>query len=93
MCEQLVAVQVLAGVRADVGARAKEISSFIKKLHLKRDKYQDPWSDVTDKLGGRMIVGTLPELARLASVFEDVDRCPVEVLSVEDKSAEADEGA
>jgi ppGpp synthetase/RelA/SpoT-type nucleotidyltranferase len=81
----------LAGVHAAIDAREKTVSSFIKKLHVKGASYSDPWRDVTDKLGARVIVETLGDLAKVRAIFEDVARCPVHVLRIEDKSEEADE--
>src|SRR5205807_1493143 len=46
-----------AGVRAEVNARAKTISSFVKKMHVR--EYEDPWKETTDKVGARVIVETL----------------------------------
>lgn len=91
MREQLLTIQRIAGVRADTDVRAKTVSSFIKKLHLNRAKYTDPWADITDKLGGRVIADTLAELAELRAVFADPTKCPVEVLRIEDKTEEAHE--
>jgi ppGpp synthetase/RelA/SpoT-type nucleotidyltranferase len=54
MEELLTAASRKAGVRADVTARAKETASFAKKIITKN--YSDPWAQVTDKIGARIIV-------------------------------------
>jgi|GEM_PF-1589595 ppGpp synthetase/RelA/SpoT-type nucleotidyltranferase len=87
--EYLDAIARLAGVHATTEARAKEPASFIKKLHLK--KYLDPWLEVTDKVGARLIVDTLHDLRRVRSIFQDASQCPLRVLSLEDKSDDAAE--
>jgi ppGpp synthetase/RelA/SpoT-type nucleotidyltranferase len=88
--EYLKSIARLAGVHADIDAREKTVSSFIKKLHLKGDQYSDPWRDVTDKVGARIIVDTIQDRAKVRSIFEDQGKCPLVVKRVEDKAAEAD---
>jgi len=34
------------------------------------NKYTDPWNQITDKLGGRVIVKTLDDLAKVRAAFE-----------------------
>jgi putative GTP pyrophosphokinase len=90
MESRLVEVRRLAGVRAEIEAREKSIVSVIKKLHLKGSDYQDPWLDLTDKVGARLITETLRDLSKVRAVFED-PICPLRVVRIEDKSTEADE--
>jgi len=88
--EHLEAVARLAGIHAEIDSRAKTVSSFIKKLQLKGAQYEDPWLGITDKLGARMIVETLPDLMKARSILEDENRSPFVVKGVQDKSADAD---
>lgn len=74
------------GVRGQVEVRAKSVGSFVKKIHIR--KYTDPWVQITDKVGGRVIVKTLEDLAKVRSAFE-ARVTPFPVLSLVDKSAEA----
>jgi ppGpp synthetase/RelA/SpoT-type nucleotidyltranferase len=72
------------GLRVDVDARAKDVSSFAKKLRSKG--YARPWEQVTDKVGARVIVESLSDLERM---IEAVRTSPLDVKSVEDKSETA----
>jgi ppGpp synthetase/RelA/SpoT-type nucleotidyltranferase len=74
------------GVRAHVEVREKTVGSFVKKIHLR--KYTDPWAEVTDKLGGRVIVKTLDDLHRVCEVLLS-EPPPFTVLWHEDKREEA----
>jgi putative GTP pyrophosphokinase len=77
------------GVRGQVEVRAKTVGSFVKKIHI--NSYADPWNEITDKLGGRVIVKTLDDLARVRAAFE-AENPPFPVLWLVDKSEEADVG-
>jgi ppGpp synthetase/RelA/SpoT-type nucleotidyltranferase len=44
------------GIDCQVSARAKELTSFNAKAHSPRKGYSDPWKDITDKAGVRVIV-------------------------------------
>jgi putative GTP pyrophosphokinase len=77
------------GVRGQVEVRAKTVGSFVKKIHI--NKYADPWNEITDKLGGRVIVKTLDDLAKVRAAFEQQDP-PFPVLWLEDKSENANVG-
>src|SRR4051812_5945637 len=66
------------GVRAHVEVREKTVGSFVKKIHLK--KYTDPWAQITDKLGGRVIVKTLDDLDRACAALL-TEPTPFEVRS------------
>lgn len=74
-----------AGLRPDVKVRAKEVASFIKKMHVKH--YADPWTETTDKVGGRIITETLEDLDKVLKFFDNpVGNVLMEVLSIEKKS-------
>jgi putative GTP pyrophosphokinase len=87
--ESLKTLVARLGVRAHVEVRAKTVGSFVKKIHI--DHYVDPWTEITDKLGGRIIVKTLDDLETVREAFE-LDPPPLPVLLVEDKSAKANVG-
>lgn len=72
------------GLRVAVDARAKDVSSFAKKLRTKG--YAHPWEQVTDKVGARAIVESLSDLERMV---EAVRTSSLDVKSVEDKSETA----
>lgn len=67
---------------ANVKVRAKEIASFVKKLH----KYGgDCWEQTTDKVGAQVVTHTLAEVRQLRSCLEaGIDG--LEYLRTEDKS-------
>ncbi|MFE5688158.1 hypothetical protein [Streptomyces sp. NPDC056512] len=44
------------GIDCQVTARAKELTSFNAKAHSPRKGYADPWKEITDKAGVRVIV-------------------------------------
>ncbi|MGZ8758769.1 MAG: hypothetical protein ACXWXC_12625 [Aeromicrobium sp.] len=50
---------------ARIETRAKTVASFAKKAWLKREKYTDPWEQITDKVGGRIVVTSLRDLEAL----------------------------
>lgn len=72
-----------ANISATVQARAKDVPSFVKKIGSKYSSHADPWQQVTDKVGARIIVGTQPELKRTERAV--VDGSALEILSFEDK--------
>lgn len=88
MEELLVQLCRAVGIRAVVEVRHKSIGSFVKKIHIK--KYTEPWTEITDKVGGRIVVGTLADLERTRALFEGAG-CSLNVLSLVDKSRENDE--
>ena len=57
--------QGIAG--AHIKVRAKEVSSFVKKLHKYGD---DCWAKTTDKLGAQIVVRTTAEVRRLRVLLE-----------------------
>jgi len=61
MCRQL-------GVGADITAREKQIGSFVKKIHLR--KYTDPWAQITDKVGARIVVDSLTSVEEIRRRLE-----------------------
>lgn len=89
MEELLLGLLSQSGVRAHIEVRAKTVASFVKKIHLKN--YADPWEQITDKVGGRVIVKTLNDLDLVKALIE-TEPGDVRVLSVEDKreTSEAD---
>jgi hypothetical protein len=87
--ESLKSFLATVGVRAHVEVRAKSVGSFVKKIHV--NDYTDPWTEITDKLGGRIIVKTLDDLDVVRRAFEG-EIPPLPVLWIEDKSAKADVG-
>lgn len=52
-------------VPATVEAREKAVGSFVKKIYL--NKLTRPWEEITDKVGARIIVGTLWDVRRVLS--------------------------
>ena len=55
-------------VPAEISAREKSIGSFVKKIFL--NGYRDPWREITDKVGARIIVENMHELVRLRTALE-----------------------
>ncbi|MGW2282669.1 hypothetical protein [Streptomyces sp. NPDC001770] len=69
-----------AHLGCQVSSRAKEVSSFIKKAY--RKGYKDPWNEITDKAGIRIVVpysGLLDEALDLVTT-----QCNLTVVRVED---------
>jgi ppGpp synthetase/RelA/SpoT-type nucleotidyltranferase len=70
---------------ANVEARAKEVASFVKKLIQKG--YDDPWEDVTDKIGVRI---TTVNPADVSLVVEALVGSEFEMVKIEDKREQLD---
>ncbi|MDT3398452.1 hypothetical protein RKE29_17665 [Streptomyces sp. B1866] len=68
----------LRGIACEVTARAKEVSSFNTKMY--RKGYTDPWKEITDKAGVRVIV---PHRGLLDPALEMIKDC-LDVRWVED---------
>jgi ppGpp synthetase/RelA/SpoT-type nucleotidyltranferase len=82
---QLREITRAAEVRGEVTARAKEVASFAKKIRLR--KYDDPWGKVTDKVGARIVVETLGDLAKALAAIE---ASPLVIIGdIDDKLAAA----
>jgi ppGpp synthetase/RelA/SpoT-type nucleotidyltranferase len=70
---------------ANVESRAKDVSSFIKKILVKR--YPNPWSDVTDKIGIR-VTTVIP--GDVTDVVDTVRNSHFGIIKIEDKRAQLD---
>ncbi|MEU6394721.1 hypothetical protein [Streptomyces sp. NPDC046939] len=66
------------GVTCQVTSRAKEVSSFTAKVY--RKGYTDPWKQITDKAGVRVIV---PHTGLLDPALEVIKEC-LDVVEVQD---------
>ncbi|MFD4998600.1 hypothetical protein [Streptomyces buecherae] len=66
------------GISCEVTSRAKEASSFKNKIY--RKGYTDPWKEITDKAGVRVIV---PHRGLLDPALEVIKQC-LDVREVED---------
>lgn len=55
------------GITASVEVRAKQVGSLVKKIHTKA--YADPWAEITDKVGARIIVHSLAEVERIQAAL------------------------
>jgi putative GTP pyrophosphokinase len=73
------------GIAASIEARPKDVGSFVKKIYLRG--YADPWREVTDKVGARVIVASPKELRRLRAAIEE----PLKARKIVDKSDDARE--
>lgn len=67
------------GITCEVTSRAKEISSFNTKVY--RKGYTDPWQQITDKAGVRVIV---PHSGLLTPARDVIENC-LEVIEVQDE--------
>lgn len=76
-------------VPAAVEAREKSIGSFVKKIYL--NKYTRPWEEITDKVGARIIVGTLQDVRKLRDALESDAAAELAARDIVDKSEEAAE--
>ncbi|GHE08158.1 GTP pyrophosphokinase [Klenkia taihuensis] len=63
--ERLVDQERITGARVKV--RAKEVSSFVKKLRKYGD---DCWDKTTDKVGAQVVVGTLADVRQIRTALE-----------------------
>lgn len=70
-----------AGIKCSVTARVKDVRSFHKKI-LARG-YADPWNDVTDKIGVRVVVEVPQDIDRVVAAIER--KLKDMVLRIEDK--------
>lgn len=68
------------GIDCQVIARAKELTSFNAKAHSPRKSYADPWKEITDKAGVRVIV---PHSGLLDPVL-DVIKDNLKIVEVQD---------
>ncbi|MEU0447520.1 hypothetical protein [Streptomyces tendae] len=66
------------GITCEVTSRAKEVSSFKTKIY--RKGYTDPWKQITDKAGVRIVV---PHRGLLDPALEVIKRC-LDVVEVQD---------
>ncbi|WP_051246378.1 hypothetical protein [Nocardioides halotolerans] len=77
-------------VGAVVDAREKGVGSFVKKIFL--NDYIDPWREITDKVGARIIVENTRDLERLRAALEqDESARAFAAHEIVDKSEEASE--
>jgi ppGpp synthetase/RelA/SpoT-type nucleotidyltranferase len=56
-------------LKCHVEGRAKEVPNFIKKALVKR--YEDPWTEITDKAGVRVVAEHIGDLDTLVEVVKD----------------------
>lgn len=73
------------GVTCEVTSRVKEASSFKKKIY--RKSYADPWKEITDKAGVRVIVPHSGLLDPALKVIKD----NLEIIEVQDHRDDAGE--
>lgn len=78
--EQLNKRMRTAGVPCTVKGRAKDIASFVGKAL--RKGYEDPWQQITDKVGARVTVENTGDIERVAELIRD----EYEVIEYQDKS-------
>ena len=76
-------------VPATVNAREKTIGSFVKKIYLNR--YTRPWEEITDKVGARVVVGTLRDVRKVRDALQDGTTAEFEARGIVDKSEVAAE--
>jgi len=76
-------------VPAAVEAREKAIGSFVKKVYL--NNYTQPWEEVTDKVGARIIVDTLEDVQKLRGALEGDAAAELAARDIVDKSEESAE--
>jgi len=75
------------GVDCQVIARAKELTSFNAKAHSPRKNYADPWKEITDKAGVRIIVPRIGLLDPALEVIKD----NLKIIEVQDHREDAGE--
>lgn len=75
------------GVDCQVIARAKELTSFNAKAHSPRKNYADPWKEITDKAGVRVIVPRIGLLDPALKMIQD----NLEIIEVQDHREEVGE--
>lgn len=81
------------GFAATVEAREKTVASFVKKAHRRQPddatqpKYIDPWAQITDKVGARVVVESLPALGALRQAIERDTLDGEPFFDVQDKTA------
>lgn len=70
-----------AGVSCHVSVRTKDVASLLKKIVTKR--YDDPWSQLTDKVGARVVVQRASDVDVMCRALQTEPR--LTVIAVEDK--------
>ncbi|WP_084780748.1 GTP pyrophosphokinase [Planobispora rosea] len=70
------------GVSCRISAREKDPKSFLRKAIVK--KYDDPWSQITDKAGVRVIVESPSQVDKIAEAIKG-ENSGLAVLYTEDK--------
>lgn len=82
------------GYRATVVSRPKTIASFVKKSHkLNNDgglQYPEPWDEIRDKVGARIIVDSLTDLHGLCAAMQASGLEGSPFQDFDDKSQNAD---
>jgi ppGpp synthetase/RelA/SpoT-type nucleotidyltranferase len=82
VAERLGRLASQAGVyQPTISARAKALDSFAKKAI--RESYVDPWVEITDKAGARLVVGLLDDVAMIDRAIQN----EFVVLERDDKGA------
>lgn len=73
-----------AGIHVRSEARAKTVSSFVKKVL--RKQYSDPWSQVGDKAGVRLTVSHIGALdSSVATIEQAAARAGATIIEVDDR--------
>lgn len=81
-----------AGVTCRIEARAKTIASFVKKC-VGPKAYANPWTQVTDKVGARIITENPEALRKVREALAGELAADLAPHSVEDKSESSDPDA
>lgn len=77
-----------AGVLAHIEVRPKSLSSFVKKTRIKRDRYTDFWGEMSDKVGGRVILATPTDSGRALEALLAANDLFASIGALDDKSAD-----
>lgn len=77
-----------ASIHATLTCRVKDIDSFRGKIAVRRD-YDDPWMQITDKVGARAIVHRTSHVDEIYRIIADDGR--LEIYDLTDKRSVLDE--
>lgn len=60
-------------IRIPVRPRVKEVDSFVEKAFYRSKNYQDPFNDITDKVGVRFVVLLESEIEYICNIIKGTD--------------------
>ncbi|KEH91696.1 RelA/SpoT domain-containing protein (plasmid) [Clostridium botulinum C/D str. BKT12695] len=66
-------VDIHSFLKLNVSVRVKSVDSLLEKAFLRNKEYNDPYNEITDKVGMRFVVLYLDEVYFIGKIIEDID--------------------